>query len=96
MKSEIINLLETITGDSAFSGFGEALQEKIYGAIEKLRSINFENLIIIMDDEEIQSHGWRRRIKRGGSVKELLDIWDIDTDDCAMAQVLCHLRKLLE
>jgi hypothetical protein len=95
MKSEIINLLETITGDAAFTGFGEVLQEKVYETIEKLRAINFESLIIIMDDEEIQSHGWRRRIKRGGSVKELLDIWDIDTDDCAVAQVLTHLRQLL-
>lgn len=96
MKSEIINLLETITGDAAFSGFSEVLQEKVYETIEKLRAINFENLIIIMDEEETQDHGWRRRIKRDGSVKELLDIWDIDSDDCAIAQVLCHLRKLLE
>lgn len=58
--------------------------------------MKFEDLPIIFDEQEVKD-GWRRDVQREGTVAELLDIWDIDdpTEDCAMAQVLRHLREAI-
>lgn len=55
----------------------------------------FEDLPIIFDDVERYADGWERKIKRETSVRELLEIWDIETCDSAMVQVLRHLRKAM-
>ena len=57
----------------------------------------FEDLPIVFDDYE-QDGEWRRRVKRQGTIKELLEIWDIDDphEDTEIAQVLRHLRRVLD
>lgn len=57
---------------------------------------SFEDLPIVFDDYETDGE-WRRRVKRQGTVKDLLEIWDIDDEceDSEMAQVLRHLRRVL-
>lgn len=55
---------------------------------------SFLDLPIVFDAEEVNSEGWRRRTTRRGTVRELLEIWDIDdeSETSEMAQVLRHLR----
>ena len=57
----------------------------------------FLDLPITFDDEEVNADGWRRRIRREGTVRELLEIWDIDdpAEVSEMAQVLRHLRRVM-
>lgn len=57
----------------------------------------FEDLPITFEETEREGE-WRRTVKRKGTIKELLDIWDIDDphEDSEMAQVLRHLRRIME
>lgn len=56
----------------------------------------FEDLPIIFDDYETDGE-WRRRVKRQGTIADLLKIWDIDDEyeDSEMAQVLRHLKRIM-
>lgn len=62
-----------------------------------LNSEEFLSLPIMFSDHESMEGGWTRSIKRKGTVAELLDIWDIDSDYewSEMAQVLRHLRRAI-
>lgn len=101
MKTIILNLLQDIIGDAAFSGFGETTQERIYNLIDELnkdRGRSFEDLPIIFEETESKPDGWCRKVRRTGTVAELLNTWDIDGDedyDCVMSQVLRHLRRVM-
>lgn len=57
----------------------------------------FLDLPIIFDEIETSKDGWRRTVKRQGSIRELLTIWNIDDEDdlSAMVQVLRHLRDVM-
>jgi len=59
--------------------------------------MRFEDLPITFYDTETKD-GWSREVLRNSTVAELLEIWDIDDEDdkCAMAQVLRHLRRIME
>ncbi|MGD9157241.1 MAG: hypothetical protein PVG39_02430 [Desulfobacteraceae bacterium] len=73
--------------------------DKIKALIEEEeKNTEFENLPIILDDTEKTVDGWSRNIRRPGTVAELLEIWDIDDEyeDSAMAQVLRHLRRVMQ
>ena len=64
-------------------------------------SDRFYNLPIILNDIERQSGGWTRVVKKNGSIKDILEIWDIDNiddhdDDTEMVQVLRHLKNACE
>jgi hypothetical protein len=56
----------------------------------------FEDLPITFDDYEINGE-WRRRTTRTGTISDLLKIWIIDDpyEDSQMAQVLRHLRRIM-
>ncbi len=56
-------------------------------------NIKFEDLPIILDDTEYLG-GWQRRISKIGTIKDLLEIWDIndESETSEIAQVLRHLR----
>lgn len=58
---------------------------------------SFEDLPIVFDETEWDGE-WRKTVKRQGTVKDLLEIWNIDDDceDSEMAQVLRHLRRVME
>lgn len=55
---------------------------------------NFEDLPIEMDAYEYQD-GWKRTVKRSTTIKELLEIWDIN-EDAEIVQVLRHLRNCMK
>jgi hypothetical protein len=58
----------------------------------------FLNLPIVLDEIERQPGGWTRTVKKNGSIKDLLVIWNIDNDNdtSEMAQVLRHLKNAWE
>lgn len=61
-------------------------------------SDRFYNLPIVMNEIETQPGGWTRNIQKNGTVKDLLNIWNIDgeKDMSEMAQVLRHLKNACE
>lgn len=60
--------------------------------------MRFEDLPIKLEEVEYSTDGWQRTVQKPGTVADLLEIWDIDddTDISAMAQVLRHLRRVME
>jgi hypothetical protein len=59
--------------------------------------MKFEDLPIDLRDTEYRDD-WCRDVWRKGTIADLLEIWNIDdpTENCAMAQVLRHLRRLMQ
>ena len=61
-------------------------------------SDRFYNLPIVLNEIERQPGGWTRNIRKNGTVKDLLDTWDINdkNDTSEMTQVLRHLKNACE
>ena len=61
-------------------------------------SDRFYNLPIVLNEIERQPGGWTRNIRKNGTVKDLLDTWDINdkNDMSEMTQVLRHLKNACE
>ncbi len=59
--------------------------------------IKFEDLPINIEETEYLG-GWQRRIAKKGTIKDLLEIWDIadESETSEMAQVLRHLKNIME
>ena len=59
--------------------------------------MKFEDLPIIFDETEYHKDGWKRDVRRQSTISELLKTWDIDdpTENSEMAQVLRHLRRII-
>lgn len=51
----------------------------------------FEDLPIWFHDTETNSEGWRRTIRRKGTMAELLEIWDIDDGDVEDMDAIAQL-----
>lgn len=64
------------------------------GWVDPSSSEEFLSLPIYFDEEE-KSGEWTRKVKRKGTIAELLEVWDIDdeSETSEMAQVLRHLRN---
>ena len=61
---------------------------------QQASSEEFLSLPIYFDEEE-KSGEWTRKVRRKGTIAELLEVWDIDdeSETSEMAQVLRHLRN---
>jgi len=60
--------------------------------------MKFEDLPIEIKEYEYNKDGWSRKVKKPGTIADLLEIWPIDdpNEDSEMAQVLRHLRRMCE